>query len=702
MHDIPRRAHTLLIFLLLAVGLFQATAITECGTLATVNGSYTLSNDIVTNSSFTNCLTVTANNITIDCAGYQIHQNQSGHYGIYSTNAVSGLTVQNCEIIGYNGIYGANGRIDYDDYPLGNRNMTYTANNISVNGTGIFTYRARENLDITDNIINTTTGSGLYFYIIESGASARFEDNDYEVSSTGYGIRGYWAVSGYLNVTGEDINAPTGTGIYLQQVQGGSNMRMSDVDISASVGINSYNNGGQLFENSRINATGYGIYLNNNGGPRMDGSNITMTGSGSGYYCGANTATGINFTEGNIIVDTGYCLIPQSGYDCSTEYFANVNMSSNGVCLKDVIASTFINTNISYGGAYGFDIKAASYGNYLYSTRITNTSTNGIAYKMAQSTYAPLFDSVTVGNTTFDLSMVGGQPINITAADNPPLDPERYDSGYYLNVTLQSGDEANLTIIYPGNPANEIDFRLFKYNTSTWVETSDSRVNTTTNEVFGEINATYGNMGIYAVLGLFDANVTNIYLYSPENNTQLCDVPLTNAIFRFLTPNFTWSWCGYYFSDLGEDAADVLINHQDRVDNYTVNDTHTMPLSIPAGNHSLVLFCVNLYPDNSTFLLETSAINIGYTASCTIDNTTNAIKIIFGATDPNIFYIIFVMLMTAVVTWFSFQFGGQIVGLIAGVMTMMILSFIMGLIPAWLGIIALMGGLVAFTLKRNG
>ena len=75
--------------------------------MAGVNSIYTLTQDTAVNSS--TCMTVSAQNITLDCAGYTITGNNvSATYGVYSDQF--NTTVKNCNIYDFGrGIFIASG-----------------------------------------------------------------------------------------------------------------------------------------------------------------------------------------------------------------------------------------------------------------------------------------------------------------------------------------------------------------------------------------------------------------------------------------------------------------------------------------------------------------------------------------------------------------------------------------------------------------
>lgn len=669
----------------------NATNITMygCGAPMASSGTYLLQADSWGSGT---CLQANSNQVVLDCGGHVLNTTGAG---VYVTNGMRDFLVRNCVIYAQNGIYWTNGRLGYDDYPLGNRNMTAYNNTITVTTeNGIIDYNSRENHNITSNRIYVTTGNGLYLYIVNSGASVSISNNNYSVITTGVGIRAYWSISGYANFTSENIQAPLGTGIYLQQFAGGSNLKMESMIINASVGINSYNNGGHILNHSKIYATANGIFLNNNGGPNIDNSEIIMSGTGNGYYCGANTANGLSFNHGNISTDSGYCLVPQSGYSCSQGTFANVNFTTLAqTCIKDTDHSTFTNDKIVYGGSYGFNLKSASYGNSLTNVSINCSGTSGTDYNTGADTVAPTFSNVTLNASSFSMTIDNNRAFNFTRANVPAVDPERYSQGKYISLTMQAGTTANVTMLYTGSPPNEIDFRLFDFNGTAWIETYNSSTNTTSKQTRGTANTTYGNSGIYAILGSYNPNVTNIFLSYPPNNLELCGTNLTYMMLYYLTPNFTTALCGWYFPDLSESPAYALF--AGHYENLTVNFTHAMNIEIPEGSHSLVAFCANIYPDNSTFLIETTPITVSSRLNCAVNTTLDAFNMFFSTASIILFLV--AICVIALAFYIGYIGAGEMGSAIAGIIVTLMVSFIPNppFVPIWVSIVAVIAGILA-------
>lgn len=122
-------------------------------------------------------LVITADNVTLDCAGYNItgpglaYSKYEG-MGIYTSH--SNVTIENCNINGFDkGI----------DLEVQADNNTITNNNVSSNWEGIYLDTNSINNSIVDNNVNSNGYLGIGLY---TGLNNIVSDND--IGSNGYGI----------------------------------------------------------------------------------------------------------------------------------------------------------------------------------------------------------------------------------------------------------------------------------------------------------------------------------------------------------------------------------------------------------------------------------------------------------------------------------------------------------------------------------
>jgi len=144
------------------------TSLSACQNLSTPGKHYRLTQDVQNDST---CFTITADNITLDCDGYQITGNETptgdfSYSGFNITNTLN-TTINNCTIINFTyGIY------------MYNANVSYLTNLTVINNTGSGIYLT----DSHNNTIKTSTikdnpGYGVIFY--NMGNNNIFENNTF-------------------------------------------------------------------------------------------------------------------------------------------------------------------------------------------------------------------------------------------------------------------------------------------------------------------------------------------------------------------------------------------------------------------------------------------------------------------------------------------------------------------------------------------
>ncbi len=133
---------------------YTANTAGSCGALSTAGATYTLASNYSINGA--TCFNITAQNITLDCAGYSITgNNASSTYGVYSTQ--TNTTVKNCQIQNFStGIYYTNST----DGTIQNNTINTTFNNT---GDGIRITSASDRTTLLNNAISTSNyARGIY------------------------------------------------------------------------------------------------------------------------------------------------------------------------------------------------------------------------------------------------------------------------------------------------------------------------------------------------------------------------------------------------------------------------------------------------------------------------------------------------------------------------------------------------------------
>ena len=184
---------------------FPPEQVVSCGALGTPNRVYTLLNNV---SSSGTCFTVSAQNLTIDCAGHEIDYATSAvGYGVYSE--YHNTTIKNCTIVGGS----ASGLGSYAIFISGANQSTIANNVIQTNSQtahGIQLLSASHSLVVNNSI----AALGLYargISVYSGSASNTFVNDNVTIGATSlYGI--IFEKDGGSNfVSSSKVNASNGT-----------------------------------------------------------------------------------------------------------------------------------------------------------------------------------------------------------------------------------------------------------------------------------------------------------------------------------------------------------------------------------------------------------------------------------------------------------------------------------------------------------
>ena len=155
---------------------------TQCGELS-INGTYYLKLNLTTTDT---CFNITAQNVTLDCAGYSITGNNStSTYGVYSDQI--NTTVRNCNIQNFStGIYIDGDSADYANITNNTINLTYkTSCSYSTGVCNAIFLKSADNSTISNNTVS------VYEYAIDLYSSAMYNIIQYNNASAinDYAIR---------------------------------------------------------------------------------------------------------------------------------------------------------------------------------------------------------------------------------------------------------------------------------------------------------------------------------------------------------------------------------------------------------------------------------------------------------------------------------------------------------------------------------
>lgn len=476
--------------------------VNDCGTLNTTNAIYTLTQDV--NSTGT-CFNIQANNITLDCNGYEINYSSDGgdnEYGIYSIYNFT--TIKNCHIeegtVPGDSDYGiyfykvSNGTIQnnvvitygYTSYgirlDLGSNFNTLSNNMIVTSGTygyGIGLYSNSNSNTLSSNTIITTGDTGVGFRVSSSSTNTFLNNVITTTEHDGYGLyiqnsnsslvvsnkvttAGMEAFGFYMqnsnfstlksnNVTTFGYSA---IGIYL--------LRSSDSNISSSIIKTSgnYSSGIQLYQGLNCNISsntistsgpnGYGINLRiSSNSNTLSSNNVTTSGTGGfGVYA-------IDLSSNNIIINN---IINSSGNFADAIYLYNVssnNLTNNvikafgyyghGIELHSDLNSTVFGNNITTFGDSGYGILLFLSSNSTVSgNNITTSGTNGYGiYSYSKSSFISILNNIitTTGSTSY------GIWLSLNSTSSSLLNNIIKTSGYSSHgIALDQNSNSNILI----------------------------------------------------------------------------------------------------------------------------------------------------------------------------------------------------------------------------------------------------------------
>jgi len=400
--------------------------ISGCGTLNSPNTVYILEDDLSTSGT---CFNILAENVTLDCNGYQIvHSIDTIGYGIFSNADYT--TIQNCNIAGGNPgleyVYGIF---------LSEANYAQVTNNtiqdIGSLGAGIYFETSSHNYIHQNNFTSETNGAGAYLY------SESINNTLYNNTFLSSGVEGH--------------------GINLYQDSSSNTIQSNVIETTgdSSHGIIIVNSGSNLIKQNNI--TGYGedvatIYLDNSGSTTIQGNSLyprgyyeygiynlqsddstisqnnfyTYSYGGAGAYIEESDRTNIsnNYFEGrnkyaysaqiyyfsdntNFDGNTIYSFY-NSSYGLVIEEFSHEGIYSNniietnsrlglGILLDTSDSSTFISNQISTTGPRGYGIYFGSetYDNTFSNMQITTSGIDANAIHVSDSlNYFDVKDSI--------------------------------------------------------------------------------------------------------------------------------------------------------------------------------------------------------------------------------------------------------------------------------------------------------------------
>jgi len=535
----------------------------SCGDALNSDGTiYTLTSNV---SSGGNCFTITASNITLDGAGYEINYsiNATG-YGI-SASTYNNITIKNLLLSSSNVSNGNSSGIFFSNITNGNitNNTITTANasdnhgvyfesntsSVNVSGNTITTYGVWSkginiktncfNNSILSNTITTSGGTNAYGIITENAGTYNNISNNIITTSgtmglgivshvsnydiitnntivtTGQGASGIYLsentlMDNYHVVTGNRVNVSGGGstyGMYFYNAGKYINASGNTINSSTTNAIRLTNSSFETLDSNIIystNISGHGIYQETGANNTFNSNTITTSGNTSyGIFL---TTSSVNDTVSNNVISTSGLSSHAMKVDLSSNsnQFSSNRFTTTGVTANGIVLATNNNT-------FTNDIITTTDAN-AYGFQITGANDNNITNLTISSVGIGAYPLATAFRNRF----VGGSIISSSSYDYFLASPS--------NNTFQNTNFSAARKVYFSNAATFFNYSNVS-NSNIWILTNMSAVSylnkrsafssfTQNNISWQDISSVSGTRGYYTVSGLYP-NVN----YTVSNNT---------------------------------------------------------------------------------------------------------------------------------------------------------------------------------------
>ena len=610
----------------------QSASLSSCANLSVTGTVYSLSSNVSINGS--TCFTMTAANVTLNCAGYTLTGNNvTGAYGIYSNQP--NTTVENCNINGFsNGVYFnsvANGTI------AGN-NITTMNTTASYNGIGIWI-----------NLCNGTTVTGNNVSGSRYGIGMDSNQNDYVAGNI---------ISSQTANTQKAVNIITsanGNALYNNTVYSwGSGINIATTSANNSVdcagaGMTGNNASGYYgaysdslnttIKNCQISNFGTAIYFNS----AKNGSIINTTASTTYTYSSAPNGFGIylynaanynNITNCNFSASSGFSiyLTSSSSFNTITGSSATSTSLENALVITSSSSNnTFTMTNATATVGEGLDIETSSNGNVFANGRISGNQTYGAAYVGWAANNNTIANNTINGGGKYAATLqkgssnTGNRFINNTFLNATVLlylDTVSGGNTFYWNNFTNIANNSTNTPIYYVNDSNGSNF----YNTTIgghgegnlWANVLNASVQVlgvNSSSVAGFYAGSNGSGYPYnstTSLGKVSSGVVD---YAPLTNQSLPPSIALNSPAANSTPiisNMTFNFTATDPLSLSMNCSLYLNGTLNQTNSSAASNVSTLlsVAGIPNGNYNWYVSCSDAYHGSNTSVSRNFTINV--------------------------------------------------------------------------------------------
>ncbi len=452
-----------------------------CNLLNTTGANYVLTGNVTSTG---NCFNITAQNITLDCAGKWITYSTGGAastYGIYTNQFNS--TIKNCNVLDgdWTSLESTRNAIYFD----GNDNSTLLNNFVNVSKSSAIYLNSNSNYNnFTFLNVSSNSSFGIYVFLsldntfdnlnINSNTSndiSLYMGSVSNCNNTFNNVRGkdgkliiyingissnidnfdesmlIMCNTNFSNITNSNFTT-SGISLYYSNNNNFSNILAGNNLNSAVMIQSSSNNSFRDITTDNINGPGVGINLYSYSNFNIFSNIIANSKSNSGLrlYRSSNN----DFSNASISSNSSRGIILED--NCNLNNFSNIDIKSNtgyGVYLISSSNNTLSNVSVSSNTSYGMFVYSSSNFNKLYNLTIISNISN-VLYASLNS------DSNSVVNSTLISLNNNGTLLYLGSNCNSNLfygNNFTETSGYYVedlngsnyfNTTINSRGEGNI------------------------------------------------------------------------------------------------------------------------------------------------------------------------------------------------------------------------------------------------------------------
>jgi len=506
--------------------------IDSCTNLNVAGATYTMTASI--SNSTSNCMNISANDITLDCAGFTIDGDDIADYGVWVERASSettNITIKNCNLSDW----GDAGVYIYNSDGNNLTNLNFSSNN----DDGIEVKNSRSN--ILTNLNSNSDGYGFYFNNVNSSVlsdinmespsyrgmlvlDANFNSlNNINATSSDDGFS--FQTSSFNNITNVFLNNNDGWGFYMSYSN--SNILINvTANSNGETGIYLYDCDSNILTNITTNYnTDYGFYI-----PHSDLNNLTNIMSSSNVQGGIRlSSSGNNIIKNSIIENnTNYGIyLYDGGADGANTIYNNIFNNTNNFYFSGTVYTNYWNTSKQTGTRIFGDGKEIA-GNFW-------ANPTGTGY--SETCWDTTGDYICEDSYTLETSNIDYLPLTLSSDAIPP----QYSNVGRNDTTIKVNDVVRF---YANWTDENPDSYIFSWNESgSWINDSAESLTYWSN-ISKTITKTHKpqiNWKIYANDSAGNWNNTGIQNFT-INNTIPTTPSLTNPLDNLYTNTIMMNW----------------------------------------------------------------------------------------------------------------------------------------------------------------